>query len=221
MDLLETADKYGLSPIIGNKVFILKNPLQICIDNKTYLLNMDEFIYDINIDLYCYLIKEYNKNNTLMLRLYKQMLIEKPIYFFNKYQGKDINLEGLCNEMSSFKNIVYNPENNDKFIAIIYIEKQFIHIYEFVSNSLDYKAKYIHAKYEKDTNLICHLDYSINQYTKEQYEKIIQNPYNIEKSYIHEKIWRVDGNITIESFYNIIFCMFNKNEKYIKELFNE
>lgn len=97
MDLLETADKYGLSPIIGNKVFILKNPLQICIDNKTYLLNMDEFIYDINIDLYCYLIKEYNKNNTLMLRLYKQMLIEKPIYFFNKYQGKDINLEGLCN----------------------------------------------------------------------------------------------------------------------------
>ena len=66
MDLLETADKYGLSPIIGNKVFILKNPLQICIDNKTYLLNMDEFIYDINIDLYCYLIKEYNKNNTLI-----------------------------------------------------------------------------------------------------------------------------------------------------------
>ena len=72
---------------------------------------MDESIYDIKIDLYCYLIKEYNKNNTLLLRLYKQMLIEKPIYFFNKYQGKDINLEGLCNEMSSFENIVYNPEH--------------------------------------------------------------------------------------------------------------
>ena len=90
MDLLETADKYGLSPIIGNKVFILKNPLQICIDNKTYLLNMDEFIYDINIDLYCYLIKEYNKNNTLMLRLYKQMLIFRLFNLIN-HMNKKLN----------------------------------------------------------------------------------------------------------------------------------
>lgn len=35
------------------------------------------------------------------------------------------------------------------------------------------------------------------------------------------KIWRLDGKIDIESFYNIIFCMFDKNEKYIKELFSK
>ena len=52
-------------------------------------------------------------------------------------------------------------------------------------------------------------------------QNIIQNPNNIEKCNEHKKIWRLDGNISIESFYNIIFCIFDKNEKYIKELFNK
>lgn len=219
MILLENADRYGLTKIEGNKVFILNKPLQLCIDDKIYIMDMPEFTYDINTKLYTNLIREYNNNNELRIRLYKEMLTDKIYQHFEKYQGKNIDLKGLCKETKGYKNIVYNPENNDKFIAIIDVEKQFIHIYEFVKNSQDYKAKYIHAKYDKNINEISHLDYSINQYSKEQYELIINNPNNIEKCNEHKKIWRLDGKIAIDSFYNIIFCMFDKNEKYIKELF--
>lgn len=219
MDLLENADKYGLSEITGKKIFLFENPFQIVIDEKTYLINSPDYIQDINIDLYKYLIQEYKNNNKLMLRLYKQMIQEKPILFFEKYHGKVIDLKNLKNEIKSFKNITYNPETNDKFIACIDIEKCFIHIYEFIADSKEYKAKYIHAKFDINSNYIIHLDYSINQYTKEQYEKIILNPDNILKGDFHKKIWRLDGKISLESFYNIIFCMYDKNEKYIKELF--
>lgn len=221
MDLLDDSDEYGLTNIVGDKIEIYKSPLQLKIDNKIYKIDLPEYIEDINIDLYQYLINERNNNNTLKIRLYKQMIKENVEYNFIKYNGKSINLQELKKELKNFKSISYNPNNNDKFIASIDVEKQFIHIYEFVSNSLNYKAKYIHAQYEKNKNTICHLDYSVNKYTKEQYEKIIHDPYKIEKSNTHEKIWRLDGNIYIESFYKIIFCMFEKNEKYIKELFNE
>lgn len=221
MTLLENADKYGLSKIDGNKVFIFQKPLQLCVDNKKYIMEIPDYTYDINTNLYTYLIKEYQKKNELSIRLYKEMLTNKIYQYFEKYQGKNINLEELCKETKSYKNIVYNPENSDKFIAIIDVEKQFIHIYEFINNSQNYKAKYIHAKYDKNLNNISHLDYSINQYSKEQYECIVNNPNNIEKCDDHKKIWRLDGNITIDSFYNIIFCMFDKNEKYIRELFNK
>lgn len=218
-ELLENADKYGLSEVVGNKIFIMDKPLRLTVDDTTYLLEIPEYITDINCDLYRYLIQEVNNKNKLMLRLYKQMIIEKPILCFEKYNGKNIDLNNLKNEVNSFKNITYNPENNDKFIACIDIEKCFIHIYEFISDSKDYKAKYIHAKYETNSSNIIHLDYSINQYTEEQYKKIISNPNIIEKSDIHKKVWRLDGNIELKSFYNIIFCMFDRNEKYIKELF--
>ena len=221
MTLLENADKYGLSKIEGKKVVIFNKPLQLCVDDKIYMIDTPDYTYNINLNLYTYLIKEYQNNNELSIRLYKEMLTNKIYQCFEKYQGKNINLEELCKETKSFKNIVYNPENSDKFIAIIDVENQFIHIYEFINDSKDYKAKYIHAKYEKNANQISHLDYSLNQYSKEQYERIIQNPNKIEKSSNHKKIWRLDGNITIENFYNIIFCMFDKNEKYIKELFNK
>ncbi len=219
MDLLENADKYGLSEIAGTKVFLLEKPLQLVIDEKIYLINFPDYIRDINIDLYKYLIQEYNKNNKLMIRLYKQMIQEKPIFFYEKYHGKDIDLKGLKDEISSFKNITYNPETNDKFIACIDIEECFIHIYEFIADSKDYKAKYLHAKFDINSNYITHLDYSINQYSNEQYEKIILNPDSIPRGDIHKKIWRLDGNISLESFYNIIFCLYDKNERYIKELF--
>ena len=221
MNLLENADKYGLSKINGKKVFIFPKPLQLCVDDKTYIMEIPDYTYDINTNLYMYLIKEYQNKNELSIRLYKEMITNKTYHCFEKYQGKTIDLEELCKETKSYKNIVYNPENSDKFIAIIDVEKQFIHIYEFINNSPYYKAKYIHAKYDNITNKICHLDYSINQYTKEQYELIVNNPNNIEKCSDHKKIWRLDGNIAIDSFYNIIFCMFDKNEKYIKELFNK
>lgn len=221
MTLLENADKYGLTKIEGKKVFVYNKPLQICIDDKIYKIDMPEFTYDIDTNLYNNLIMEYEKKSELKIRLYKEMLTNIVYQNFEKYQGKDIDLEGLCKETKNFKNIVYNPENSDKFIAIIDVKKQFIHIYEFVNNSQDNKAKYIHAKYDKNINFIIHLDYSINQYSKEQYGRILSNPNNIEKCNDHKKIWRLDGNITIESFYNIIFCMFDKNEKYIRELFNK
>lgn len=219
MDLLDNADKYGLTEITGNKIFVFEKPLQLIIDDKIYLINFPEYIYDINIDLYKYLVKEIENNNKLKLLLYKQMIQEKPIMFFEKYYGKGIDLKDMKKETINFKNITYNPENNDKFVACIDVEKCFIHIYEFIANSETYKAKYIHAKFDMNSNFITHLDYSINQYSKEQYESIIVNPNVIEKCDLHKKIWRLDGNISIESFYNIIFCMFEKNEKYIKELF--
>lgn len=221
MNLIENTDKYGLTKIEGNKVFVINKPLQLCIDETIYIMDMPDYTYDINRDLYTYLIQEYYNNNELSIRLYKEMKTDKVFQQFEKYNGKNIKIEDLYKEIHDLKNIVYNPKNNDKFIAIIDTKKQFIHIYEFIADSQSYKAKYIHAKYEKCLNLINHLDYSINQYSKEQYENIIQNPNNIEKCNEHKKIWRLDGNISIESFYNIIFCIFDKNEKYIKELFNK
>lgn len=219
-ELLENADKYGLSEVVGDKISIIDKPLQLTVDDTIYLLENPDYTKDINCDLYRYLIQEVNNNNKLMLLLYKQMIIEKKILCFERYNGKNIDLNNLKNEVNSFKNIVYNPDTSDKFIAIIDVSKSFIHIYEFIANSTEYKAKYIHAKYETNSNHITHLDYSINQYTEEQYKKIILNPNVIEKCDNHKKIWRLDGNIELENFYNIIFCMFDKNEYYIKELFN-
>lgn len=220
-DLLESADKYGLTEIVGNKVFITKKPLQLNIDDTIYLLEIADYTKNINCDLYDYLIQERNNGNKLMLRLSKQMIREKTILFFEKYNGKNINLNNLKNEINSFKNITYSPETNDKFISIVDLDKSFIHIYEFIASSEDYKAKYIHAKFDIDSNYITHLDYSINKYSQEQYNKILSNPNIIEKYSEHKKIWRLDGSIELKSFYNIIFCMFDQNEKYIKELFEE
>ena len=146
MDLLDDSDEYGLTNIVGDKIEIYKSPLQLKIDNKIYKIDLPEYIEDINIDLYQYLINERNNNNTLKIRLYKQMIKENVEYNFIKYNGKSINLQELKKELKNFKSISYNPNNNDKFIASIDVEKQFIHIYEFVSNSLNYKAKYIHAQ---------------------------------------------------------------------------
>lgn len=99
------------------------------------------------------------------------MIIEKPILCFEKYNGKNIDLNNLKNEVNSFKNIVYNSDTNDKFIAIINVSESFIHIYEFIANSTEYKAKYLHAKYDASSNRITHLDYSINQYTENNTKK--------------------------------------------------
>lgn len=217
MDLLDNADKYGLTKISCNKIFMTEKPLQLTIDENIYLLENPDYIHNINKDLYKYLIEEHYNGNQLFLRLYKQMIIPKPIFQYEKYYGKNIYLDSLEKETVNFKNITYNPNNNDKFIAIVDVEKHFIHIYEFIAKSNDFTAKYIHAEYMKNT--IIHIDYSINQYTREQYKNIISCPYNIEKSNNHKKIWRLDGKITIEKFYSIILCMFDKNEKYIKELF--
>ena len=217
MELLENADKYGLTHISCSKIFMVEKPLQLTIDEKIYLLEYPDYVQDINKNLYKLLIEEFRNGNQLFLRLYKQMIISKPIFQFEKYCGKNIDLSYLEKETSNFKNIVYNPNNNDKFIAIVDIEKHFIHIYEFISQSDDYKAKYIHAEYMD--NKIVHLDYSINQYTREEYKSIINCPHDIEKSDSHKKIWRLDGKISIEKFYSIILCMFDKNENYIKELF--
>lgn len=219
MELLENADKYGLSQVEGKKVFINMQPLQLIIGDDTYLINLEDYIKDINTELYKYLIKEYRKGNKLMIRLYKEMKQKGMNLYFEKYNGKDIDLKNLKAEIKNFKNITYNPDNNDKFIACIDIEKSFIHIYEFTSDSENYKAKYIHAKIDIDSNYITHLDYSVNQYSKEQYKKIIDSPNNIPKGNLHKKIWRLDGKIALEDFYKIIFCVYDKNEKYVKELF--
>lgn len=218
MELLDNADKYGLTEIKAEKISIKQNPLQLDCDNTIYLMDFPDYVQDINLDLYKYLIQEYKNQNKLLIRLYKEMIKSSITLRFEKYYGKDIDLQKLEKEPLNFKNITYNPENNDKFIAVIDTKKCFIHIYEFISETVNYKAKYIHAEYKNNT--IIHMDYSINQYSKEQYNNIIINPNNIEKTINHKKIWRLDGVISIESFYNIIFCMFDKNEQYIKELFN-
>ena len=217
--LLDNADKYGLSKIKCSKIFTIKKPLQINIDDKIFLIEDEDYIKDINFDLYDYLANEFYNGNELYLRLSKNMISNIVHQQFEKYNGKDINLSNLKNEIKSFKNIVYNPITNDKFIGIIDIDKCFIHIYEFINENKTYKAKYIHAKIDIENNIIKHLDYSMNTYTEEQYKDIIANPNEIPKSDKHRKIWRLDGFILLENFYNIIFCMYDKNEKYIKELF--
>lgn len=93
MELLENADKYGLSQVEGKKVFIKMQPLQLIIGDDTYLINLEDYIKDINTELYKYLIKEYRKGNKLMIRLYKEMKQKGMNLYFEKYNGKDIDLK--------------------------------------------------------------------------------------------------------------------------------
>lgn len=90
--------------------------------------------------------------------------------------------------------------NNDKFIGVVDFEKKFIKIFEFIASNNNYKAKYIHVIFDLDENCIKHMDYSVNTYSEEIYEKILKNASRIENNSVHEKIWRIDGKIRLEDF---------------------
>ena len=95
MDLLENADKYGLSKV-EEEIDVIDVPLQLIIDNNIYsIYNMPDYIYDINIDLYHHLVNEHKKQNELRIRLYKQMIVDNPSIWFEKYNGKSVDLKGL------------------------------------------------------------------------------------------------------------------------------
>lgn len=221
-ELLDCADKYGLVKLTGKKILVEKQPLQITSGKVTYNLSVREDWYcnDINQDLYDYIIEEYNNNAEVKMRITKEMVRHGFVIQYAKYTGKQIDLSNLKKCFNDFKVISYNPENNDKFIAGIDTYKKFIHIYEFKVSPEINTAKYIHAIYDEENNIIEHMDYSINTYSDEQYKAILEDPTSeIPKVKEHIKIWRIDGKIKIEKFYKIIFSMFENNEKYIRELF--
>lgn len=212
-------DKDGLFDITNKKVELIKTPLQIIVDEQVYDLERDEFKHDIDLSLYDVLIKLKDSGNSLKMRLTDDMKKDEWEMLCEFYCGKKIRFKELKCCLESFKSISYNPVNNNKFIAAIDVDKSFIHVYEFESDNNTYVSKYIHCEYSKENNLITHMDYSLNTYTLEQYSTIINNPNRILKANEHKKIWRVDGNVNIKMFYKIIFSLYSKNKKYIKELF--
>lgn len=222
-ELLEDTDRYGLTKIEGQKVEFSRGlPIQIVIDSHIYNLSIKPAWYcnDININLYEYLIEEYRKGNEVSFRLTKDMLLNQLIIQYENYNCLKVDVSDLKNCIEDFKSISYNPQNHDKFIASVDINKKFLNIYEFKNESEIYVAKYIHAIYDEDNNILTHMDYSLNMYNKEQYKSIINNPHEkILKCHKHKKIWMLNGKIDIDTFYNILFSMYNSNQEYIKELF--
>lgn len=224
-NLIENTDRYGLTKLNGEKVEIISElPLEIYTNSKIYNLSEKKEWYcnDINTNLYEYLVEQYRKGNEVSFRLTKDMQSNNLTFQQEKYSNLKVDISNLKNHTKDFKSISYNPQNYDKFIVSIDVNKKFMNIYEFKNYSNDYVAKYIHAIYDEEKNILTHIDYSLNIYEQEQYQAIVNDPYqNIPKCNFHKKIWMVNGKIDIYAFYNILFSMYNSNKKYIEELFKK
>lgn len=224
--LYENIDKDGLTIINNERVGKTINPYYLNYNDYFYDLRFGKnFFNDIDIDLYKVLLEETRKNSKLRLRLTEEMKQDKEKIEFAAFNNVTINLENLKpyfeKEEKTFS-ITYDEVSLSKFVLIIDPKGQFIHIYEFKSQNNEYSSKYIHCIFDYDNNTIKHIDYSFNTYEKEQYNIILNNPYCKEKRAItHTKIWRLDGNIDIKDFYNIICKMYKTNTKYIKEFFSK
>ncbi len=212
-------DKYGLLDITDKKIEIIYNPLQMIVNEQVYDLERKEFTNGINKDLYKTLIELRDRGNSLKMRLTEEMKREEWHILCEAYSGGKISINKLMQVVNDFKTVSYNPNNNDKFVASINASKCFIHVHEFKSCNNEYTSKYIHCQYDKLKNSIIHMDYSLNTYTSEQYATILSNPHAIPNAEEHKKIWCIDGNLNIKEFYQVLFFMYYKNRKYIKELF--
>ena len=219
-------DKDGLTVLNKEKIGKTFSPYYLNYNDQLYDLRYGKYFFtDIDANLYKILLGETNKNAQLRIRLSDKMKSNGEILTFQAYNNVKIdmnNLKKYFEKVEKTKSITYNEDNMDKFIMVLDPKSKFIHIYEFKSDNNQYTSKYIHCVFDYDENCISHMDYSFNTYDKNQYDKIVKNPYTEEtRAKEHIKIWRLDGKIDIEDFYEIIFKMYQSNMQYIQEFFKK
>lgn len=224
--LYENIDKDGLTIINNEQVGKTINPYYLNYNNQFYDLRLGKNLFnDVDIDLYKVLLDETRNNAKLRLKLTEEMKQNGEKIEFAAFNNRTIDLENLkpyFEKKEKTFSITYDEISLSKFVLIIDPVTQFIHIYEFKSKNDAYSSKYLHSIVDYENNVINHIDYSFNTYEKEQYNKILSNPYCKDKKAItHTKIWRLNGIIDIKDFYNIVCKMFKSNKEYIKEFFKK
>lgn len=216
--LREPHNKYGLSPV-ENAEFLRQG---FIMDGKYYLYNifLDTSIGDAN-DNYPYIIKIINEeisDKKLFFRCDEKLavpvdkMISTATTDFQKYRGIKVNFFDIENLVSKKEVIVhYDPNYLNKVIMIIKPDndqygRKFYHIeVEELWNPEKVKdsfviTNYVHAKYYPDKGAFNHIDFSVNQYSKDVFENKFKDAVSdtgipIDKyGEKHYKVWCVESD---------------------------
>lgn len=234
-------DKYKLVPIANNAYL---NYEGLILFDKFYYYN-PIFIDRIDGKDLPMLIKELSllkkKGNKISIRLDETISIKRKKYvskvveFSEIYQGKVINLDKIAFPLYKGKNetlCVYNPITMKKIqfkISHRQDSEKWIEIEELINLSNEIiMTRYLHSIFKQEENTFTHIDGSLNFYNKDTYV-IRQNQIINSNSDSHQKLWLVEGKITITEWGKLVLAYFEDYElifdafegKLVEEVFDE
>ena len=234
-------DKYKLVPI-ANDAYL--NHEGLILFDKFYYYN-PLFIDRIGGKDLPMLLKEFSllkkKGNKISIRLdetisiRKEKYISKVIEFSEIYQGKVINLDKIVFPLYKGKNetlCVYNPITMKKIqfkISHRQDSEKWIEIEELINLSNEIiMTRYLHSIFKQEENIFTHIDGSLNFYNRDTY--VIRQKQTINShSDSHQKLWLVEGDITITEWGKLVLAYFEDYElifdafegKLVEEVFDE
>ncbi|MEK4058502.1 MULTISPECIES: hypothetical protein [Paenibacillus] len=171
------------------------------------------------------LTEQMTNNNTVSLRLDQTIALQKEHYkpfmrfFFEVYQGREINLDNIQFPIHSGTSeffCVYNPETMKKVQFRISHRKdseRWIEVEELwdihgrEENQL-FVTRYLHSIFNPLTNKFVHIDGSFNFYNNEKYKVRVNQQINAHAN-LHVKQWLVEGEISVLDWAKMILHFFD------------
>ncbi|MFE4525327.1 hypothetical protein ACFRCQ_25010 [Cytobacillus firmus] len=237
--LMVPHNKYGLT--LTNEATYLRQGF--IINERYYLYNLffdttignpiDQFPYTIKI------IEEINDRNVFMrcdekLSVPKNEMVSTATMDFQKYRGISVDFASI-NELVYKKEIVvhFDPVTNNKVLMMIKpdTDKDLRRFYHFEVEELwnpniikdDFViTNYIHAQYYPDSKGFNHIDFSVNQYSKEVYEEKFKDSVTDTGVTIdrygeeHYKIWCVEShNIDVETWGKLVLATLDEPFRHV------
>ncbi|VYU47374.1 hypothetical protein [Clostridium tertium] len=225
---LDGKDKYKLTNITNNNSLNYEGVFFL---NKFYYYN-PIFIDKVTGKDLSVLLDQLNllskKGNSISLRLDETLSVrkekykEKVIVHSELYQGEIINLDKIEFPFYRGKNetlCVYNPNTMKKIQFKISHRKdseKWIEIEEILGlvdgmKNRSVVTKYLHSIFNEEGNNFTHIDGSLNFYDRDNYR--VRQSQNINAhSDLHEKLWLIEGSITIKEWGKLILGFFRDDE---------
>jgi len=227
--LRESHNKYGLN-LVNNAEFLRQG---FVLDDRYYLYNifldttigapMDEVPYSIRIINEEIIDKNFYMRCDEKLAVPVHEMITTATMDFQKYRGITVDFTDI--ERAIFKKEIvvhFDSEKLDKVVMIVKPETDkegqgFYHLeVEELWNPTRVKdefviTNYIHAQYYPNKKIFNHIDFSVNQYSRETYEKkymdaVADTNIPIDKyGDEHYKIWCVESDrISVETWNKLV-----------------
>ena len=233
--LEDNHDKYGLTDV----TYADYKRQGFTIDDKYYLYNL---FFDFSIgnpldstpNIINIIQNSHIHNLSIMMRCDRNLCVNKDDMVctagvgFEKWRGIDFHAEAIEENLIKDKEIIvhYDPKTMNKLLLIIKPEKnnngeKYYQISVEQLWSMDKIPKsdskvitnYIHGCYYPDNKMFDHIDFSVNQYNIDVYEKKYSDSYSDTKVPIgkygdlHYKIWCIKGdNLEIKIWSQLVYC---------------